>query len=114
MASSDHPPFVTHAASELGVAAKTLKALAPQTYKTLIERSRAQRGLVDTVRFLRVQQTVRRSVEVSMNQGKIPTIRSIGAAFTTPGVLRSPKYGAYARAEIARAKILANRSTDIA
>lgn len=104
IAERDFPPCIKHAATELGVAAGTLKALAPAACDTLTKRSKAQKNLTNKVRFIRFQQKVRWAIKRAVDQGEVPTMRTIGAALSAPGILRAPKCHAFARAEIARAK----------
>lgn len=104
MAARDYPPCVKHAASELGVAAGTLKALAPGTCDTLSKQSKAQKELIRKVRSVRFQQKVRWAIRRAVDQGEVPTMRAIGAALSAPGILRAPDCHSFARAEIARAK----------
>lgn len=114
MAARDFPPCVKHAASELGVDAGTLKALAPGTCDTLSKQSRAQRNLIREVRLVRFQQRVRWAVQKAVDQGEVPTMGAIGAALNAPGILRAPNCNAYARAEIARAKKRAGEDPNLA
>jgi TniQ len=111
IAALEYPPYLKHAAIELGVAAKTLKALAPQTCEIISKRSDAQRNLIATVRFLRFQNKVKRYVNAKVSQGEAPSMRDIASILSAPGVLRSPDCRKYARAEIkqAKAKLSANR-----
>lgn len=114
MAARDYPPCVKHAASELGVAAGTLKALAPATCDTLSKRSKAQKELIRKVRSVRFQQKVRWAIRRAVDQGEVPTMRAIGAALSAPGILRAPDCHSFARAEIARAKEPAGERATVA
>jgi hypothetical protein len=107
IAEREYPPCVEHAAVELGVAAGTLKTLAPEHCEIMSKRSRAQRNLIGAVRFLRFQNKVKQCVNAKAKQGKAPSLRDIASYLSEPGLLRSPKCRNYARAEIeqARAKL---------
>lgn len=106
VASRDHPPCVQHVARALGVAAGTLKSLSPDLCAEIRRRSTIQNKVTRSVRSLWFQQKVKLCVAGKVAAGESPTMRHVAGYFEKPGVLRFPEYHRFARAEIARARVI--------